>query len=76
MNALTLMQPWATLVAIGAKRIETRSWATRYRGPSAIHAARTDGRSLKKDTERAIIVSLRIYHVVRQGRIRCIGDLE
>ena len=27
MRVLTLTQPWATLVAIGAKRIETRSWA-------------------------------------------------
>lgn len=39
MKALTLTQPWATLVAIGAKQIETRSWATNYRGPLAIHAA-------------------------------------
>ena len=39
MKALTLTQPWATLVAIGAKRIETRSWRTDYRGPLAIHAA-------------------------------------
>jgi hypothetical protein len=40
MKALTLTQPWATLVAIGAKRIETRSWRTSYRGPLAIHAAK------------------------------------
>lgn len=40
MKALTLTQPWATLVAIGAKRIETRSWSTPYRGPLAIHAAK------------------------------------
>lgn len=40
MKALTLTQPWATLVAIGAKRIETRSWSTTYRGPLAIHAAK------------------------------------
>lgn len=40
MKALTLIQPWATLVAIGAKRIETRSWRTTYRGPLAIHAAK------------------------------------
>lgn len=40
MRALTLTQPWATLVAIGAKRIETRSWLTTYRGPLAIHAAK------------------------------------
>lgn len=40
MKALSMTQPWATLVAIGAKRIETRSWGTRYRGPLAIHAAK------------------------------------
>lgn len=39
MKAITLHQPWATLMAIGAKRIETRSWWTGYRGPLAIHAA-------------------------------------
>lgn len=38
MKALTLTQPWATLIAVGAKRIETRSWETLYRGPLAIHA--------------------------------------
>jgi hypothetical protein len=40
MKALTMTQPWATLVAIGENRIETRSWPTRYRGPLAIHAAK------------------------------------
>lgn len=40
MKALTLTQPWASLVAIGAKTIETRSWRTNYRGPLLIHAAR------------------------------------
>lgn len=38
MKAITLHQPWAEMVALGAKRIETRSWETRYRGPLAIHA--------------------------------------
>lgn len=41
MKALTLHQPWATLVAYGIKTIETRSWSTRHRGPLAIHAAVT-----------------------------------
>lgn len=40
MKALSLTQPWATLVAIGAKRIETRSWSTPWRGLIAIHAAK------------------------------------
>lgn len=38
MKALTLTQPWASLVVLGVKRIETRSWSTKYRGPLAIHA--------------------------------------
>lgn len=40
MKILTLWQPWATLIALGVKLHETRSWSTRYRGPLAIHAAK------------------------------------
>jgi len=40
MKAISLWQPWATLIATGAKQIETRSWATSYKGPIAIHAAK------------------------------------
>ena len=40
MKALTILQPWATLIAVGAKKVETRSWATNYRGPLAIHAGK------------------------------------
>lgn len=40
MKAITIWQPWAQLIAIGAKKYETRSWATNYRGPIAIHAAK------------------------------------
>jgi hypothetical protein len=38
MKALTITQPYATLIAIGAKTIETRGWRTDYMGPIAIHA--------------------------------------
>jgi activating signal cointegrator 1 len=38
--AISLTQPWASLVALNAKRIETRSWSTRYRGTIAIQAAK------------------------------------
>lgn len=39
MKALTIWQPWASLLVSGQKKYETRSWATAYRGPIAIHAA-------------------------------------
>lgn len=40
MKVISLWQPWATLVALALKRNETRSWATDYRGPLAIQAAK------------------------------------
>jgi activating signal cointegrator 1 len=40
MQALSFRQPQATLVALGAKQIDTRSWGTSYRGPLAIHASK------------------------------------
>lgn len=42
MKAITIWQPWASLLACGAKCYETRGWATKYRGPIAIHAAMRD----------------------------------
>lgn len=41
MKVISLWQPWASLVAIDLKHNETRSWYTSYRGPLAIHAAKT-----------------------------------
>ena len=38
--ALTLWQPWASLVFLGLKKYETRGWGTPYRGQMWIHAAR------------------------------------
>ena len=40
MKAISLWQPWASLLVLGEKKIETRSWDTGYRGPLLIHAAK------------------------------------
>jgi hypothetical protein len=40
MKALSLTQPWATLVVTGEKEIETRSWRTNHHGMIAIHASK------------------------------------
>jgi activating signal cointegrator 1 len=44
------MQPWATLIALGEKRFETRSWNTKYRGELAIHASKKMDRAACKTT--------------------------
>jgi len=36
--AITVQQPWAWAIAVGAKPVELRSRPTRWRGPLAIHA--------------------------------------
>lgn len=40
-KGLSLWQPWASLIALKVKTIETRGWSTNYRGTLAIHAAKT-----------------------------------
>lgn len=50
MKVISLLQPWATLVVIGAKQIETRSWNTKYRGPLLIHASSRISKETKELT--------------------------
>ena len=40
MRAITIWQPYATLIMLGLKQYETRCWGTSYRGPLIIHAAK------------------------------------
>ena len=47
MKALTIKQPWASLITEGYKKYEFRSWKTNYRGKILIHS----GLSLEKDMQ-------------------------
>ena len=40
MKALTIKEPWATLIIEGYKEYEFRSWQTKYRGKIYIHATK------------------------------------
>ena len=48
MKALTIKEPWATLIIEGYKEYEFRSLKTNYRGKILIHA----GKSLEKNQEK------------------------
>lgn len=39
-KCLSVKQPWANMIASGQKTIETRLWATPYRGPLVIISSR------------------------------------
>ena len=45
MKALTIKEPWASLIIEEYKKYEFRSWKTKYRGKILIHA----GLSIEKD---------------------------
>lgn len=39
MKCISLWQPWSSAIPLGLKRIETRGWATNFRGRFGIHAS-------------------------------------
>ena len=41
MKTLSIKQPWAYAILKKNKRVENRSWATKFRGEFYIHAAKT-----------------------------------
>lgn len=43
MKAISIKEPWATLIVEGKKTIELRSWRTRHRGPVLIHRSGKNG---------------------------------
>lgn len=65
MKAITIKQPWATLIALGEKKFETRSWQTHYKGEIAIHA----GKSIDKEAFKEFL------HTLKNHGIHTIDDL-
>lgn len=64
-KALTIWQPWSHLKALNLKKYETRSWATSYRGPVAIHAAAKPIAQIRKLIPRTDL--LRIQNLLYAG---------
>lgn len=58
--ALSIWQPWASLIAQGHKQYETRSWGTNYRGEILICAARR-------------VVAKEVYHHIN-WQLRDVGE--
>ena len=49
MKAITIKQPYATLIAEGLKEYEFRTWKTKYRGEILIHAGKgVDKEAMKR----------------------------
>lgn len=83
MKAITLWEPWATFMALGLKKNETRHWPTNYRGPLLIHAAKRKMTEAEFRRFRQIIdyeigmdkLSYGMLYNLQYGRIVCQVDL-
>jgi len=70
MKAISLYDPWATLISISMKKWETRSWFTSHRGPIAIHSTK------KFDEEdRSICLCEPFRSALVAGGIKTLGDM-
>ncbi len=58
LRALSVRQPWASLLALGIKRYETRSWSTGYRGWLALHTSQDRTRTEATESASAILGAL------------------
>lgn len=74
-KALTLWQPWASFMALGLKKNETRSWSTSYRGPLAIHAAKKAPRWIPNELVLFSLERLGPGNRWPYGKILCVVDL-
>lgn len=61
MKVLSIKEPWASLIMNGTKKIETRSWKTKYRREIYIHA------SLSK----AKITKPEVYELIKDMNFKC-----
>jgi hypothetical protein len=73
-KALSLWQPWASLIAAGLKQYETRSWATPYRGLLAIHAAKRQPDVDVSDLLHPVQAG-RVAQPLPLGAVVCVVDL-
>ena len=61
MKVLSIKDPWASLIMNGTKKIETRSWKTKYRGEIYIHAS----------SSKAKITKPEVYELIKDMNFKC-----
>ncbi len=76
MKVLSIKEPFASLVLLGIKKIETRSWKTKYRGEIYIHASLTRSAIKDKKREERLFSLLPNNYNFKYGKIICKAYLK
>ena len=75
MKVLSIKEPFASLISLGIKKIETRSWKTNYKGEIYIHASLTKSK-MDGEREEKLLKLLPDNYSFKQGYIICKGYLK
>jgi len=74
LRAITIRQPWASLIMAGIKPVENRTWKTTHRGVLVIHAGRNEAKAMTEHGDRledfpngALIGTVRVVDCVRDS---------
>ena len=70
MKAITIKQPWASLIVEGMKDIENRTWQTKFRGRVLVHAA------LKPHYDIVNINNQVIYNYLKEKELLFKDDID
>lgn len=74
MKALTIKQPWATLIMQGDKKYEFRSWQTKYRGELLIHAGKSVDKEAIKRLAKYLPENLPLGKIL--GKVRLVDCIK
>jgi hypothetical protein len=79
MKALSVKQPWASLICSGIKDVENRSWHTLYRGPLFIHASLSYDKEIQLSNLVGMRLPLELLNPITFGDLPCgvvLGKVE
>jgi len=79
MKALSIRQPWASLIMAGIKPVENRTWKTNFRGRIWIHAGKRydyDGEHWIMDNFKYDQVTARVLTAARDLRGGLLGQSD
>ena len=77
MKVLSIKEPYATLIKMKHKKIETRSWKTKYRGELYIHASisKAPKKLLEKDFMKSLVTEQDLSYgkiILKANLVDCI----
>lgn len=64
MKTLSIKQPWASLIVLGIKDVENRSWSTDFRGKVYIHASKVPVKGLWNNLNRE-----QVHEAIKSNKI-------